>query len=107
MKLCIDYLRDIETEKGWTPYRIGKELGLSSARIYQLFGKGGTYDDSTAIKVAKILNVDPNEVVASAHAEREKDPEIKAFWMGLLEKISVGFESLTSYVRPRGLMLSA
>ncbi len=94
MKLCIDYLRQLQQEKGWSRFRIAKEIGVSSGRIYQLFDQGGTYDDQTAIAVAKALGIDPVEVVTAAHLERSKDPEVKAVWSSILEKISVGFESL-------------
>lgn len=107
MKLCIDYLREIETQNGWSRYRIGKELGISSARIYQLFDNGGTYDDGTALRVAQILNIDPNLVVASAHFEREKNPEIKQFWKSLTDKISLGFDVLIACAAPRRIRLSA
>lgn len=101
MKLCIDYLRQIEAEKGWTRFRMSKELGISSARMYQLYDTGGTYDDQTALAVAKILRIDPGQIMAAAHAERSKDPEIKAIWAGLLEKISTGFNALISAGFPR------
>lgn len=101
MKLCIDYLRDIEQTKGWTPFRISKEIGLSSQRVYQLFNNGGTYDDETAVRVAKLLELSPGIVMAAAHMERSKDPEIKAIWAGLLEKISTGFNALISAGFPR------
>lgn len=94
MKLCIDYLRQLEHEKGWSRFRMAKELGISSARMYQLYDQGGTYDDHTAVALAKALGVDPVEVVTAAHLERSKDPEVKAVWTAILEKISVGFESL-------------
>jgi hypothetical protein len=101
MKLCIDYLREIEREKGWTPNRISKELGLSSQRLYQLFNEGGTYNEETAYKVAVILDVNPAEVMAAAHFERAKTPEIKAVWEALVEKISEGFEVLLRLAQPR------
>lgn len=101
MKLCIDYLREIQQAKGWSRYRMAKEVGLSDARMYQLFDKGGTYDDNTAVHVAKILGLDPAEVVAAAHLEREKNPEIRAVWEGILGKLSMGFETLISCVTPR------
>jgi transcriptional regulator with XRE-family HTH domain len=94
MKLCIDYLREIESKFGWSPFRIAKELGLSSQRMYQLFNDGGTYNDETALKVAKLLELDPATVMAAAAAERTKNPEVQAIWKGLLEKISEGFETL-------------
>lgn len=106
MKLCIDYLREIEAKNSWSRYRIGKELGISSARIYQLFDNGGTYDDGTALRVAEILGIDPNLVVASAHFEREKNPQIKQFWMNLTDKLSLGFNVLIECVNPRGIKLS-
>jgi len=106
MKLCIDYLREIEREKGWTPYRIAKEVGLTHSRLYQLFNDGGTYNDDTAYRVAKILGEDPAMVMAAAQAERSKNPEVKATWEALLEKISKGFDLLISGAGPRGTRLS-
>lgn len=107
MKLCIDYLREIESSKGWSRYRISRELGLSSQRVYQLFDTGGTYDDSTAIAIAKILEIEPTTVVAAAHLERAKTPELKAIWEGILEKISMGFNDFIKCATPRRIKLSA
>lgn len=101
MKLCIDYLRDIEARYGWSRFRIAKELGLTSSRMYQLFDDGGTYNDETAFKVAQLLELDPATVMAAAAAERTKNPEIQAVWKGLLEKISEGFDALLSGAGPR------
>lgn len=107
MKLCIDYLREIREAKSWTPNRISKELGLSSQRLYQLFNEGGTYNEDTAYKVAMILGYNPAEVMAAAHAERAKSPEIQAVWKGLLEKLSTSFESLIACSSPRRKRLAA
>lgn len=107
MKLCIDYLREIESLKGWSRYRISRELGLSSQRVYQLFDTGGTYNEETAYKVASVLNLNPVEVMAAAQFERAKTPEIKAVWEGLLEKISMGFNDFIKAATPRRIKLSA
>jgi transcriptional regulator with XRE-family HTH domain len=107
MKLCIDYLREIEAKHGWSRFRIAKELGLTSSRMYQLFDHGGTYNDETAFKVAQLLEIDPAVVMAAAAAERTKNPEIQAVWTGLLEKISEGFETLLSGASPRRIRLPA
>lgn len=94
MKLCIDYLREIESKFGWTRFRISKELGLSSARLYQLFDAGGTYNEETAFKVAQLLGIEPGVVMAAAAAERSKNPEIQAVWERLSEKFSESFKAL-------------
>jgi transcriptional regulator with XRE-family HTH domain len=107
MKLCIDYLREIEARYGWSRFRIAKELGLSSQRMYQLFDADGTYNDETAYKVAKLLDLDPLTVMAAAAAERTKNPEIQAVWKGFLEKISEGFDALLSGASPRRIRLPA
>lgn len=107
MKLCIDYLREVEAKYGWSRFRIAKELGLTSSRLYQLFDDGGTYNDETALKVAKLLELEPAEVMAAAAAERTKNPEIQAVWKGILEKISVGFDVLLSGASPRRDWVSA
>jgi transcriptional regulator with XRE-family HTH domain len=105
MVTCVENLREIEAKTGWSRYRIAKEVGLSSARMYQLFDQGGTYDDRTALAVAKILDKDPAVLITSAHAEREKNPEVKATWEALLEKISKGFKDFISGSSPRQLMI--
>jgi hypothetical protein len=107
MKLCIDYLREVEAKYNWSRFRIAKELGLSSQRMYQLFDDGGTYNDETALKVAKLLELDPGVVLAAATAERSKNPEVQAIWKGLLEKISEGFETLLSGASPRRVRVPA
>jgi len=107
MKLCIDYLHEIERLKGWSPYRISKEVGLTSQRMYQLFNEGGTYNDETAFQVARILELEPAVVMAAANAERAKSPEIKAVWTDLLEKISMGFNFFISNAKPRGGLFPA
>ena len=107
MKLCIDYLREIESKFGWTRFHIAKELGLSSARLYQLFDTGGTYNEETAVKVAQLLELEPGAVMAAASAERSKNPEVQAIWARLAEKISEGFDALLSGASPRGIRLSA
>ncbi len=107
MKLCIDYLREVEAKFGWSRFRIAKELGLTSSRMYQLFDDGGTYNDETALKIAKLLDLNPAEVITAAAAERTKNPEIQAIWKGLLEKISEGFDALLSGASPRRIRLPA
>lgn len=107
MKLCIDYLREIEAKYGWSRFRIAKELGLTSSRMYQLFDQGGTYNEETAFKVAKLLNLDPATVMAAALAERTKNPEIQAVWKGIVEKISEGFEALLLGASPRRMRVPA
>lgn len=61
-------------------YAAAKVLGVtvSSASGYRN-GKH-TFDDATALRVAELLEIDPQRVVADMHAERAKDDRVRAFW---------------------------
>jgi hypothetical protein len=82
-------------------YALAKRLEVTSSAISAFrVGKAHLGDD-TALKVAEILGRDPIEVIAAAHAERAKNPEVQQVWEQLLEKISKGFEVLISCANPR------
>lgn len=64
-------------------YRISKLLGVRGSTISAYRVRGTTFDDTTALKVAKLLDLDPILVLADMHAERAKNAEVKTIWQGL------------------------
>lgn len=88
MTTCIDLLnRAMSHGDGLSAYALAKKLGLSHQRLYQLLKDGGTIDDSTAISLANLLEVDPAVIVAIAHSERAKSDAEKAVWKDIFQRL--------------------
>lgn len=74
-----NWIDKVKAERGWeSDYRVAKELGLSKQTIGSYRGKVVTMDESTAIKVAEALGVDPAGVLIDQLAERSKDEALSA-----------------------------
>ena len=65
---------------GASDYRLAKLLGVGSSAISAYRCRGVTFSEKQALKVAAELNIDVAYVLACAHAERAKRPEIRAAW---------------------------
>lgn len=89
-KLCIE-----------SDYALAQHLGLTRSAVSKLQLGKTTMGDETAIKIAEILQISPVVVLANAHAEREKNPQIAAVWLSMVEKFSMGFNALISAGFPR------
>jgi hypothetical protein len=57
--------------------------------------------------VAKLLDIDPLQVIADVNMQRADNAEVRAVWASLMEKISKGFETLLSGASPRRMRLPA
>lgn len=87
-------------------YALQKPLNLTRSSISKL-RHGGTFSDETAVHIAEVLKMHPGIVMLDMHREREKNPQIQAIWRGMVEKFSMGFESLLSGAGPRRVMFPA
>lgn len=99
----IEYLDDAKKcLNDCSDYQLAKTLRIRSSAISNYRAGRSKMDDEIAVKIAAIIGKHPAIVLADVHAEREKNPEIQAIWRGLVEKISLGFESLMSRRSPLG-----
>jgi ribosome-binding protein aMBF1 (putative translation factor) len=98
----LEYLDAAKAKLGIaSDYALAKKLNMTTTAISNYRVGRSRMDDDVALKVAKILEIDPLEVIAAANVERSKTPEIKALWMGVMEKFSMGFNALISAAKPR------
>jgi hypothetical protein len=98
----IDYLKQVKRRlEIESDYALAPHLGMTRSSVSKLSLGKTTMGDETALKVAAILELPAALVLADAHAEREKNPEIQAVWRTLVEKLSLGFECLISCAAPR------
>lgn len=87
-------------------YALQKPLELSKGQISNYRTGRDNLSNRIAVKVAKLTKKDPLQVIAEVNLEKETDPETRAVWQLLIDKISKGFEILTPWMNPRGDSLS-
>lgn len=67
-------------------YATAKKLGITQSAVSKYRNKRSTLDDSVAIEVAELLELEPLQVVASMNferAERQHDEKLMSFWRKL------------------------
>lgn len=68
-------------------YALQSVLGITKASISRLRNGKDYFGDTTAMRVAEVLGIDPGFVIACAHRERAKTAEEKAVWASMMEKL--------------------
>ncbi|MEX3614306.1 MAG: helix-turn-helix transcriptional regulator [Burkholderia gladioli] len=106
MQDCNYYLDLAKTRRGLSSdYALSKALGASSTSVISNYRNGRShFDDTMAIKVAALCEVDPLELIAVANYSRARSDDARAVWSALLEKISKGFRWLALPANACGAM---
>lgn len=88
MKTTIEFLDAVKAKHGVaSDYALAPILGVTRSAMSKYRQKKDFLGDSTAIRVAELLEIDPLIVVASVHFERSKIDQEKALWKGFLQKL--------------------
>lgn len=89
MATTIDFLDALKARNGGlSDYAVAKVLGVTRGAISHYRNNRSFLDDTTAIKVANLLKIEPGYVMASCHAERAKSADEKAAWMAVLSRFA-------------------
>lgn len=72
---------------GISDYALAPKLGLSRSQISNYRNGRDFLSDDAAMKLAELLEIDPTQIIASAHAERAKSEPARAFWMQWAERL--------------------
>lgn len=87
----VDFLDAVKAAYGLTSdYQLAKKLAVSTSRITNYRTNRSTMDDSLALQIADLLDVEPLLVMASVHAEREEkngSEDVANFWRGVAAKL--------------------
>lgn len=84
-----DLMAAAKGAKGITSnYRLARVLDTSDNTLYRWKKGESVPDDSHAVKLAHMAGLDPGYVVAAMRALREKDPELRAVWEDMANKLS-------------------
>jgi len=102
MKTTLDFVEAVSRKLGGaSDYAVAKELKISRSAISKYRHGQAGFDDETALKVARVLDIDPAAVAAASHAERAKTPEVRQMWASIFDRFAVNFEDLLSLVGQR------
>ena len=75
------YLDLINVSKGWSDYRIAKEMNVSAGKISNhRNGRAETFDTEFAIEVADLLSIDRMIVISDMEHIRAKSVKAKRYW---------------------------
>lgn len=89
MKTTIQWLDEAKKKHGLTDYAIAPKLGIGRGQVSKYRNGLDFLSDDAAIKLAALLDMEsPAEIIASAHAERAKSEDVRAFWAQWAEKLS-------------------
>lgn len=87
MNTTIDFLDAVKARAGVaSDYALAPVLGVTRQQVSRFRNKVDYLGDPTAIQVARLLNIEPGYVVASAHAERAKSEDEKLLWKSILQR---------------------
>ena len=88
MNTTIQFLDALKTRNGGaSDYAIAKILGVTQHTVSNWRVGKDFLGDSTAIRVATLLEIDPAYVVACAHAERSKKDDERAVWQSIMQRL--------------------
>ena len=108
MKSVNEYLDDVKRKlKLPSDYKLSKTLNIGHSAISKI-RKGGSISDDTALKIANLLEIEPEEIILVATAERCHEPEKAVIWRNILARFETSEEignwraRHDSNVRPTG-----
>ena len=88
MKSSVQWLDQAKAKHSLSVYALAPRLGIGRAQMSRYRNGLDFLSDDAAFKLAALLEIDPAQIIASAHAERAKSGEAKAFWMQWAERLS-------------------
>ena len=81
MKTTIEWLDLAKAKHGLSDYALAPLLGVGRGQVSRYRNGHDFLSEEAALKLAALLELsNPAPVIASAHAERAKSAEVRAFW---------------------------
>lgn len=88
MKTTIEFLDALKASQNLpSDYALAPVLGVTRSQVSKWRVGKDYLGDSTAIRVAELLDLHPGYVMACCHAERAKKAEEKAAWALVIERL--------------------
>lgn len=88
MPTCVDLLDALKARYDLrSDYAAAPVIGVTRSSVSRIRNKIDYFSDSTAIKVAELLGIDPAIAVAVAHSDRAKCDSEKTVWHDILNRL--------------------
>lgn len=68
-------------------YALARQLGVSKQCVSN-WRHGHTMDDSSALRVARLLDIPPGDVLVYLRAQRSTDPRLRRAWLELAKRLA-------------------
>jgi hypothetical protein len=82
------YVEALKTKLGLTSdYAVAKALNVPRATVSNWRTRRSHFDDAIALRVAALLGIDPAQIIAAAHADRARGPELKQVWQRITDRV--------------------
>lgn len=82
-RLQIHFTQQLNADELVSVYRVAKELGLKNPRVLNWMHGRSCPSQTEAVRIAKILGIEPGFVLACLEAQRQSEPEIAEAWESL------------------------
>lgn len=107
MKAISEYLDEAkEKHEIKSDSELGRKLGGSRTSVRNWREGISKPDDYACIQLAELLCVNPLEIIAAAHAERESDPERSKWWADFSKRHGIKALSVSLISTGLGLQIS-
>ncbi|EIM94687.1 hypothetical protein WQE_43169 [Paraburkholderia hospita] len=92
MKTILGYLDAVKDQLNLrSDNAISKALGISRATVSRYRAGICVFDDEVCFTVARILDINPLEVIVAAHSARARDAQEKTRWASYWKDFSANF----------------
>ncbi|WP_163833703.1 helix-turn-helix domain-containing protein [Spartinivicinus ruber] len=87
MKWLEDYVDEFKAKLNLpSDYAVAKELNVGRQAISKLRTGSVSIGKEKYLRIAQALKIDPLQVIATAEAQKTKNPELKAQWIRLAKE---------------------
>lgn len=88
MKTTVQWLDLAKAKFSLSDYALAPRVGVGRGQISKYRNGIDFLSDDVAFRLAALLEIDPAQIIASAHAEKARSSEARAFWFQLSERLS-------------------
>jgi len=88
MKTTFDYISELARLRGWTVSNTARHLGLSRQRVSWLKRNiHGDIEPETVFKLAKLLNIEPVEILSAISFHQSTSDEARNHWRDIHSRV--------------------
>lgn len=96
-----NYLDAVKRRYSVSDYGAGPLLGVTKAQISSIRTGRSGFGEKPAVRIATLLNLPPEQVLAHLRAEKAETDELKRLWLNIAAKFAACFFLVVSLAPPQ------